>query len=178
MIKRCSTGSNFDSIADKVFYAIRQDNFLNGNMKDLLTSYAERVGRKMCPLTNPVAIAKAVDMNGFTINQRALMILRRIRQEDGEFIESGQGWIASERKVNKIWREVERQATELVPFDAFFDEEGGIEGIQFDYQKLFDFLMKIYETPLENFTAENPLQVAYTLDGADLTRNTSHLTCG
>jgi hypothetical protein len=111
-------------------------------MKEKMLSYAERVGRKMCPLTNPVAIAKAVDMNGFTINQRALMILRRIRQEDGDFDNSGQGWVASERQVNKVWREVERQAIETIPFNAFFEEDEGIEGIQFDYQKLFDFLMK------------------------------------
>ena len=55
--------------------------------------------------------------------------------------------------------------------------EDGIDGVQFHYSKLLDFLLKIFH--LDRIAREEGnVKIAITLDGADLSRNIQHVTCG
>jgi hypothetical protein len=165
-------------MSDKVLNTVNSGDLFNGKVKDRLLSYAERVGKNMCPLSNPIALSKAIDMNGFVLNTNGICLLRHIRHNSGPYNDRGQGWIASEYKMQLVRKAVEDQAKMQIPFEAFYDSSSGIEGIHFDFDKLLNFILVLYEIDLEKFSKENPVQIAYTLDGADLTQNQTHLTCG
>ena len=53
----------------------------------------------------------------------------------------------------------------------------GVDGIEFDYSKLIKFLLKLFK--LEQIARrEGNVSISITLDGADLSQNIQHVTCG
>ena len=53
----------------------------------------------------------------------------------------------------------------------------GIDSIEFEYSKLLKFLLKLFK--LEQIARrEGNVSISITLDGADLSRNIQHVTCG
>ena len=75
----------------------------------------------------------------------------------------------------KIQKIVHDEMEKLCPYVMI--TEDGIDGVKIDYSKLLDFILKIFH--LDLITREKgKVKIAITLDGADLSRNVQHMTCG
>jgi hypothetical protein len=105
-------------------------------------------------------------------------------EADGGKIERNSGWLASKHHVMKSMKAVEVTARIDIPFSpitpvAAEDGENGIDGIVFDFPKLLEFLLKLYKLDAAHRDLTQPaVEFSITLDGADLSRNISHVTAG
>jgi hypothetical protein len=70
--------SNLDFFANKLMEQIQDPRFLDSRCLDILYHIAEcRAKNDMCPLTDPIAIAKATDEHGYILSHNALDKLRQ-----------------------------------------------------------------------------------------------------
>ena len=64
----------------------------------------------------------------------------------------------------------------LCPY-KFIEDCDGVDGIEFDYSKLLNFLLNLFK--LEQIARrEGNVSISITLDGADLSQNIQHVMCG
>ena len=63
-----------------------------------------------------------------------------------------------------------------VPY-TLIDDGDGVDGVHFDYTKLLIFLFKMFKLYGIAVT-EGRVKISVTVDGADLSRNTQHVTAG
>ena len=64
----------------------------------------------------------------------------------------------------------------IVPY-IMIENDDGVDGIQFDYAKFLMFLLEMFKLDIIA-VREGGVQIAITLDGADLSWNIQHVTCG
>ena len=87
------------------------------------------------------------------------------------------GFLASKYQVKKAMKIVEEHASEVIPYDVL--NVDGIDGFKFDYERVLLYLIKLFK--LEDAARDinqPPVQMSITLDGADLSRNVTHVTAG
>ena len=75
----------------------------------------------------------------------------------------------------KIQKIVHDEMEKLCPYVMI--TEDGIDGVKFDYSKLLDFILKTFLLD-QIAREEGNVKLIVTLDGADLSRNVQHATCG
>jgi hypothetical protein len=154
------------------------------------------------PFLNPVELAKLMDLNGAVLNISGLHLLRAVKVEVGVTEEEGTDWITSSYQIKKAMRHLELQADDILPFRQLDDfsvsesdwhywdpeaatrygttEEGIIyDGFEFDFLKKIEFILRLYKlSDIAMDDTQAPVTIAITLDGADLSRNYTHVTCG
>jgi hypothetical protein len=154
------------------------------------------------PFLNPVELAKLMDLNGAVLNLGGLHLLRAVKVEVGQTEEGGSTWITSSYQIKKAMAHLEMKADVVLPFrqlDDFSvseadwhywdpqaatryesDELGTIyDGFEFDFLKKILFILRLYK--LDTIALDDTqaaVNIAITLDGADLSRNYTHVTCG
>jgi hypothetical protein len=96
--------------------------------------------------------------------------------ENGRIKQMG-GFQASKYQVKKAMNIVEEHESGIIPYDVV--DVDGIYGFKFDYKQLLLYLLKLFK--LEDAARDinqPPIQISITLDGADLSRNVTHVTAG
>ena len=64
---------------------------------------------------------------------------------------------------------------EIFPYEMI--DEDGIDGVKFDGPMILDCLLKMFK--LNSIAREEGnVKISSTIDGADLSRNVQHVTCG
>jgi hypothetical protein len=149
-----------------------------GECGTYLLDKARRLVNAENPYTCAEEIAKVMDLNAGVLNISAYELLREGVEgdEDGK-IHYGGGILASKYYVKKAMREIEDAAAEVLPYSLVNYE--GIDGIVFEYDKMLDYILKMFQ--LDGIAKDGnapKVQIAITLDGADLSRNITHVTAG
>jgi hypothetical protein len=150
----------------------------NGECGTYLLDKARRLVNAENPYSCAEEIAKVMDLNAGVLNISAYELLREGVEGDEEGkIDYGGGILASKYYVKKAMREIEDAAAEVLPY-SFVNYEG-IDGIVFEYDKMLDYIIKMFQLDGIARDANAPkVQIAITLDGADLSRNITHVTAG
>jgi hypothetical protein len=156
-------------------------------LREALVKTVSEAERARNPLTDPAAVAKAMDLAGGVLNHSGLDVLRKAVSLGGGDTsgseteadvkpEVGGSWLASNRQVLGVMKRVEKAAEEEVcPFEVTFVD--GKDGVKFNYQKLLSFVLEIYGLD-EIARTTGGVKIAITLDGAELSRNAGHVTAG
>lgn len=156
----------------------------DGKCLPYLLSKTQGPIKRKNPYRRAMQVAKIIDLSGSLLNLSGYNALRQGIEADGGKIERNGGWLASRYHVMKSMTAVEVAAQIDIPFspvDAVVAEDGdnGIDGIQFDFGKLLYFLLKLYKLDgAHRDLTQPPVEFSITLDGADLSRNISHVTAG
>jgi hypothetical protein len=131
------------------------------------------------PYRRAIEIAKIIDLSGSLINLSGYNALRKGVEGDADGkVERNGGWLASKYHVMKCMKAVETAAQVDLPLKPLILTDD-IDGVQFEYDKLLAYLLKLYKLDdVAKNPAEPPVEFSITLDGADLSRNISHVTAG
>jgi hypothetical protein len=150
----------------------------NGECQTYLLDKAKGIIQRENPYRRAIEIAKVIDLSGSVMNLSGYDNLRRGMEadENGKIDRMG-GWLTSTYQVKKAMKKVEEHAKGVIPFDVV--DIDGIDGFKFDYEPLLLYLLDLFQ--LEDAARDNnqpPVQISITLDGADLSRNVTHVTAG
>jgi hypothetical protein len=131
------------------------------------------------PYRRAIEIAKIIDLSGSLINLSAYHSLRKGMEGDmNGKVERNGGWLASKYHVMKCMTSVETAAQVDIPLKPLLLSDN-IDGVQFEYDKLLAYLLKLYKLDdVAKNPEEPPVEFSITLDGADISRNISHVTAG
>jgi hypothetical protein len=132
------------------------------------------------PYRRAIEIAKIIDLSGSLINLSAYDTLRKgIEGDASGKVERNGGWLASKYHVMKCMTAVETAAQEHIPIKKDLELPANVDGVQFEYEPLLAYLLKLYKLDdVARDPNELPVEFSITLDGADLSRNISHVTAG
>jgi hypothetical protein len=87
------------------------------------------------------------------------------------------GLLTSKYQVKKAMKSVEEHAKGVIPFKVV--DVDGIDGFKFGYEELLVYLLKLFQLEAAaRDIHQPPVQISITLDGADLSRNVTHVTAG
>jgi hypothetical protein len=106
-------------------------------------------------------------------SSRSAMKMERLRGAVDGWHQSITSW--------RQWRLCPPQHKYVIPFAPMgaAQLEDGIDGVQFDYGKLLAYLLRLYKLDDVARDPNQPsVQFSITLDGADLSRNITHITAG
>ena len=155
-----------------VFSELCNDNFLNGTFDEFCKKQYEDVIKKNCPYNKGHKVCREMDLSGGVLNQSSINVLRKV---EGMGKYGRDGYMCSTNTIKKIQKLVHDEMKKICPYVVI--DADGIDGIKFNYDKLLDFILKIFK--LDQIATEKGLvKMAITLDGADLSRNIQHVTCG
>jgi hypothetical protein len=131
------------------------------------------------PYRRAIQIAKIIDLSGSLLNLSGYNALRKGMEGDDEGkVERNGGWLASKYHVMKSMTAVETAAREHIPFTTVAPGDG-VDGVEFDLPKMLAYLLRLYKLDVVALNPdEPPVEFSITLDGADLSRNISHVTAG
>jgi hypothetical protein len=131
------------------------------------------------PYRRAIQIAKIIDLSGSLLNLSGYNALRLGMEGDDEGkVERNGGWLASKYHVMKSMTAVETAARVQIPF-TIVEPGDGIDGVEFDLPKMLAYLLRLYKLDAVALNPdEPPVEFSITLDGADLSRNISHVTAG
>ena len=158
--------------ASHVFNNLCTSTFLNGAFNTYCKKEYKEIIRKQCPYNKAHLVCKEMDESGGVLNQSCISHLRRIEQL-GKYGRGG--YLCSTDKIKNIQKIVHGKMNEICPYEMI--DEDGIDGVKFDGPMLLDCLLKMFKL---NIIAqeEGNVKIASTIDGADLSRNVQHVTCG
>ena len=187
----CST--IYCSIVGKIWESLGLDD----NIRPLIAEKCWEYLMPINPFQSPEEVLQIMDLNGAVLNLGGIRLLQdvEVRNDNGALLESGTNWMASSYKICKAQTIIEEAAQIEIPFwmldDPPFPEDleelveidddslEALDGIQFNFKKLLWYILKLYKLDkILNDPSEGPILLAITLDGADLSRNYTHVTCG
>jgi hypothetical protein len=154
----------------------------DGKCRTYLLHKAKGLVQRENPYRRAMTIAKVIDLGGSVLNLSGYDQLRKGVEGNIEgHIERNGGWLASKWFVMKAMTAVETAAQAVIPFSPLgaAELEDGIDGIQFEYAPFLAYVLKLFQ--LDEVARDPnaaPVQFSITLDGADLSRNISHVTAG
>jgi hypothetical protein len=154
------------------------------------------------PFLNPVELAKLMDLNGAVLNLGGLHLLRAVKVEVRQTEEGGSTWITSSYQIKKAMKHLEMKADGILPFRQlddcsmseadwhYWDPQAATryesdepviiyDGFEFNFLKKILLILKLYK--LDKIAMDDtqaPVNIGITLDGADLSHNYMHVTCG
>jgi hypothetical protein len=175
--KRCHLSTKVKVICESVLSSV-----YDGKCRAYLTHKASGVVKRENPYRSAMKIAKVIDLSGSLLNISGYNALRKGVEGDGDGkIERNGGWLASKYHLMRAMKLVEEAASTVIPFAPTIASENddGIDGVQFDYGKLLTYLLRLYGLDTVALDPHQPpVEFSITLDGADLSRNISHVTAG
>jgi hypothetical protein len=132
------------------------------------------------PYRHAIEIAKIIDLSGSLINLSGYDTLRKgIEGDAAGKVERNGGWLSSKYHVMKCMKAVETAAQKAIPLKHPLELPANVDGVQFEYAPLLAYLLKLYKLDdVAKDPNELPVEFSITLDGADLSRNISHVTAG
>jgi hypothetical protein len=179
MVDCASTkGSHLNSRVKTLCESVWSDEVYFGECSTYLLDKAKGFIQRENPYRRAIEIAKVIDLSGSVLNLSGYDTLRRgIEADENGKIKRMGGWLTSTYMVKKAMKKVEEHAKGVIPFDVV--DVDGIDGFKFDYEALLLYLIKLFK--LEDAARDinqPPVQISITLDGADLSRNVTHVTAG
>ena len=150
----------------------------NGECSAYLLDKATGIIQRENPYRRAIEIAKIIDLSGSILNLSGYNTLRLgMESDDMGRVKRMGGLLASKYQVKKAMNMVEEHASGVIPFNVV--NVDGIDGFQFDYERVLLYLLQLFK--LEDAARDinqPPVQISITLDGADLSRNVTHVTAG
>ena len=165
-------GTHSKTKARDVFNELCNDSFLNGSFDSFCKKQYEQIIKKECPYNQAHKVCKKMDLSGGVLNQSCINILREVEELDKYARDS---YLCSTNKIKNVQKVVHERMQKVCPYKLI--KEGGIDGVVFDYTKYLIYLLNFFK--LDKIAIEEGnVKLAITLDGADLSRNVQHVTCG
>jgi hypothetical protein len=171
-------GSHLPSRVKTLCESVWSEQVYNGKCSTYLLDKAKGIIQRENPYRRAIEIANVIDLSGSVLNLSGYDNLRRgMEAEENGKIDRMGGWLCSTYQLRKLMKMVEEHAKGVIPFKVVNID--GIHGFKFEYERLLLYLLKLFK--LEDAARDvnqPPVQISITLDGADLSRNVTHVTAG
>jgi hypothetical protein len=179
----CTTGKGSHlKTKVKVICELMLSTMFDGKCRAYLLHKAKGVIQRKNPYRSAMNIARTIDLSGSLLNLSGFNALRKgVEGDEKGLIRRNGGWLTSKYHVMKAMSAVSTAAQAVIPYSALEQAqlEDGIDGVQFDYGKLLAYLLRLYKLDdVARDPNQPPVQFSITLDGADLSRNITHVTAG
>ena len=159
--------------ASHVFNELWTNNFLNGALDKIAKQEFEKDFIDQCPYNQPEPVLRVMDISGGKVNQSCVNELRNVEQL-GKYEKSK--YLVSTNKLKILQEQIHDKMDKICPY-YMIDNRDGVDGIEFDYSLLLKYILKLFK--LDRIAKKyGKVSIGITLDGADLSRNIQHVTCG
>ena len=159
--------------ASHIFNELWSSDFLKGSLEQITRKKYTEMIRKENPYNQPDRVCKVMDLSGGVVNLSCINVLRQAENLEKY---SRDGYMVSTNAIQKIQDEVHKVMDSKVPYKLTRDLEG-VDGVEFDEEELLSFLLVMFK--LDGIAREEGnVGISLTIDGADLSRNIQHVTCG
>ena len=167
------SGIHAKTKASHIFNELWTKEFLNGALDKITKKNYVEEFKAQCPYNQPEAVLRVMDLSGGKVNQSCINELRNV-ENLGKYERSE--YLVSTNKLKILQEQIHENMKVSCPYKVI-DNRDGIDGIEFDYSVLLTFLLKMFK--LDKIARqEGKVSIAITLDGANLSRNIQHVTCG
>jgi hypothetical protein len=136
------------------------------------------------PYHDAMEVCRVMDLGSGQLNFSGIEMLRKGIEGDATGkVQYGGGWLTTKYHIQEAQKILHSAAKEEIPYHEIPDPE--LDGFAFkvgvadDYSKLLIFLLEMFKLDgIAKDSTQAPVQIACTLDGADISRNVSHVTAG
>jgi hypothetical protein len=172
-----SRGVNRKYLAEKLADAVREEAY-GGLCGDYLSSsYCVEI-QATNPYRNAMEVARVMDLGSGQLNISGLELLRKgIEGDENGRVKYGGGWLTTKYYLQTANSKVHAAAQGVIPFQEIPTMD--LDGFAFDYSKILIFLLEMFQLDdIVRDPTQAPVQLACTLDGADISKFVSHVTAG
>jgi hypothetical protein len=180
--RNMQVGLNRKWAAERLADVIRKDAY-GGLCGNHLEKTIHDEIQKANPYKDGMEVCRVLDMGSGQLNLSGLEMLRKgIEGDENGKVKYGGGWLSSKYFLQKAQKKVNEAAKLEIPFIEIPTPD--LDGIVFkegidDFSKLLMFLLEMFKLDgIARDPTQPPVQIAATLDGADISRNVSHVTAG
>ena len=117
-------------------------------------------------------VLRAIDLSGSTLNYKGYELLRSIEWLKKE--RHSKSILPSVKQLKSVATEVNTVAQDVIPFRTYIGEN--TDAIVFDYEKLLWNILCVHG--LRDEISKRNVEVAISIDGANLSKRLSHMTAG
>ena len=133
--------------------------------------------KKSSPYRDAMTVAEVLDAGSGQLNLSGLdMLTKGVEGDANGKVQYGGGYFTTRYYILQAQAKVNAAAQLEIPFKPI--ESAELDGVEFEFQELLIFILKLfglYEIAKDPTQAR--VQICITLDGADISRNISHVTC-
>jgi len=125
---------------------------------------------------HPSKILMQKDLAGGTLSMEALEVLRLCETDGEKYVRNT--IICSSADIKRCCKKVDILAKHIVPYQRghLDDVNGGGEYVQWQASHMMAAMIQAYS--LSEVAKERPVEVHVSIDGAQISKNWNHLTCG
>jgi hypothetical protein len=171
-------GTHLESRVKTLCETVWSNQVFNGECATYLLDKATGIIQRENPYRRAIEIAKVIDLSGSVLNLSGYDTLRLGMEadENGRVKRMG-GYLTSKYQVRKAMSLIEEHAKGVIPYEVV--DVDGIDGFKFEYEPLLLYILKLFKLKdAARDINQPPVQISITLDGADLSRNVTHVTAG
>jgi hypothetical protein len=129
-------------------------------------------------------VCRVVDFCSGQLNISGIEMLRKgIEGDENGKVKYGGGWLTTKHYIQQAQNKVHAAAATVIPFQEIPTPD--LDGVAFkvgnadDYSKMLMFVLEMFQLDgIARDPTQPPVQLACTLDGADISRFVSHVTAG
>jgi hypothetical protein len=128
------------------------------------------------PYRNAMEVARVMDLGSGHLNISGFELLQKgIEANVNGRVKYGGGWLSTKYYLQQANSKVQAAAQRIIPFQVV--PTTNLNGVYFSYSKILIFLLEMFQLDdIVRDTSQPPIQLACTLDGADITKFASHIT--
>ena len=172
-----SRGVNRKYLAEKLADVVREKAY-GGLCGDYLSRCYCLEIQASNPYRNAMEVARVMDLGSGQLNLSGFELLRKgIEGDVNGRVKYGGGWLTTKYYLQQANSKVHAAAQLVIPFQEIPTTD--LDGFTFDFSKILIFLLEMFQlADIVRDPSQPPVQLACTLDGADISKFVSHVTAG
>jgi hypothetical protein len=130
------------------------------------------------PYRNAMEVTRVMDLENGQLNISGFKLLQKgIEGKDNGKVKYGGVWITTKYYLQQAQTKVHAAAQRVIPFQEIPTTD--LDSFSFNYSKILMFLLEMFQLDhIVRVPSQPPVQLACTLDGADISKFVSHVTAG
>jgi hypothetical protein len=176
-MQHMSRGVNRKYLAEKLADVVREEAYGGLCGEYLSSTYCVEI-QATNPYRNAMEVARVMDLGSGQLNISGFELLRKgIEGDENGRVKYGGGWLTTKYYLQQANTKVHSAAQLVIPFQEVPATD--LDGFTFDFSKMLVFLLEMFQLDhIARDPSQPPVQLACTLDGADISKFVSHVTAG
>jgi hypothetical protein len=176
-------GVNRKYLAEKLADVVRSDAYGGLCGHHLRSRYCQEI-QATNPYRDGMDVCRVMDLGSGQLNISGIEMLRKgIEGDENGKVKYGGGWLTTKHYIQQAQNKVHAAAEKVIPFQEIPTPD--LDGVAFkvgnadDFSKMLMFVLEMFQLDhIARDPTQPPVQLACTLDGADISRFVSHVTAG
>jgi hypothetical protein len=178
-----AVGVNRKYLAEKLADVVRGEAYGGLCGTHLHSKYCQEI-QAANPYRDAMNVCRVMDLGSGQLNISGIEMLRKgIEGDEHGKVKYGGGWLTTKYYIQQAQNKVHGVAQKVIPFEEIPTPD--LDGVAFkvgngdDFSKILMFILEMFQLDhIARDPTQPPVQLACTLDGADISRFVSHVTAG